>query len=137
MKVKIFSLILAAIFSSHSFSQDFKYKQAKELQLDLGMLGNGDALLKKKLSTSKGKDIVIDSFFVWWTDSSLWEKGGNLYLSIDDSMGPAYAITCVVSPEIGDKFMKNKKRRDVKIVGKISSYSSANGLVIEPCVATW
>ena len=55
----------------------------------------------------------------------------------EDSMGSAYRVTCSVSPAVGDKFMETKKRRDIRIDGKIKSYTSSGGLVIDPCNATW
>lgn len=109
----------------------------RELGLALGMLGNGDALLKKKLGTSVGNPIVIKSLYVWSTDSSEWEKGGKLHLINDDSMGRAYRVICSISSQDGDKFMETKKRRDVAITGVLKDYSSSEGLTIDPCTATW
>ena len=73
--------------------------------------------------------------FVWSADQSDWEKGGKLHLFNDNSMGRQYTVICSVSPQTGDKFMKTGKRRTIAIKGKIKSYSSTNGLMIDPCNA--
>lgn len=113
------------------------FESDSKLGLALGMLGKGDALLKKKLGTSVGKPIQITSMFVWSYDGSEWEKGGRLHLINDDSMGRAYRITCSISSENGDKFMETKKRRDIVASGILKDYSSSYGLTIDPCNATW
>jgi len=113
------------------------FESDNALANSLGMLGQGDALLKKKLGTSVGKPIQITSMFVWSLDSSEWEKGGKLHLMNDDSMGRAYRITCSISSENGDKFMKTKKRRVIVASGILKDYSSTDGLTIDPCNATW
>jgi hypothetical protein len=88
-----------------------------ELGIALGMMGQGDALLKKKLGTNIGNPITIKKMFVWSTDSSDWEKGGKLHLINDDSMGRAYRITCSISSQDGDKFMETNKRRTIVASG--------------------
>ena len=113
------------------------FESDSKLGLALGMLGDGDALLKKKLGTSVGKPIEIQKMFVWSFDGSDWEKGGKLHLMNDDSMGRQYRITCSISSQDGDKFMETKKRRTVAVKGILKDYSSAYGLQIEPCTATW
>jgi hypothetical protein len=113
------------------------FESDSKLGLALGMLGEGDALLKKKLGTSVGKPIQITSMFVWSYDGSEWEKGGKLHLMNDDSMGRAYRITCSISSENGDKFMETKKRRVIVASGILKDYSSSYGLTIDPCNATW
>ena len=113
------------------------FEREIDLKLALGVLGGGDALLKKKLGTSVGGAIEIKKMYVWSYDGSDWERGGNLYLLNDYSLSREGKVVCSVSPQIGDKFLESKKRRDIAITGTIKSYSSSDGLFIEPCLATW
>lgn len=113
------------------------FERESELVAGLGMVGGGDPLLMKKLGTSIGGQIEIKKMYVWSYDGTDWEKGGKFHIMNDDSMGRAYSVKCSVSSEIGDKFMETKNKRDVSIVGTIANYSSSNGLVIDPCTATW
>ncbi len=99
--------------------------------------GKEDALLKKRLGTSVGKNIAIRHLFVASIGSSEWERGGNLDLINDYSMGQAFRIVCSVPPKIGDKFMETKAMRDIALTGTIASYSSSTGLHINPCNASW
>jgi len=137
MSNKFLNLMIATIIvAPPAFAQDFNFKNDGSIGSALGMFGNPDPLLKKQLGTGKGKEIKIDSFFVWSYDGSDWEKGGKLHLINDDSMGRAFRITCSISSDDGDKFMKNAKRGARKVVGLVSSYSTSYGLIIDPCVAT-
>jgi hypothetical protein len=113
------------------------FERETDLQAALGVVGGGDALLKKRLGTSKGGAIEIKQMYVWSYDGSDWERGGNLYLLNDYSLGREGKVVCSVSPQIGDQFMASKKRRDIAITGTIKDYSSSDGLLIEPCLATW
>ena len=137
MSKKILFFIIYFVFVNMSIAADFEFKRDSEIGVKLGMFGNGDALFKKKLGTGAGKTIQINSLFVWSYDGSVWEKGGNLYLINDDSMGRAYRVVCSVSSEVGDKFMETKSRREISLTGTIKSYDSSSGLLIEPCNATW
>lgn len=137
MSKKILFFIIYFVFVNMSIAADFEFKRDSEIGVKLGMFGNGDALFKKKLGTGAGKTIQISSLFVWSYDGSVWEKGGNLYLINDDSMGIAYRVVCSVSSEVGDKFMETKSRREISLTGTIKSYDSSSGLLIEPCNATW
>jgi len=137
MKVKFLSVLILALVTINAVAEDLMFKSDSEISLALGMLGGGDPLLKKQLGTGVGKTIKIQQFTVSTISSSEWEKGGSLELQTDDSMGIAYSIACELPPNLGDKFMKDKKRRTVSITGKIKHYSSKFGLVIDPCNATW
>lgn len=97
----------------------------------------GDALLMKKLGTGVGKPIVIKMVFIRSYNSAEWEKGGKLHLMNDYSMGRQYRIKCSVDPDIGDKFMATRAMRPVSIEGIIQSYSTTDGLEINPCRADW
>ncbi len=103
----------------------------------LGRVSGGGALFMKKLGTSVGGAIEIKQLTVWKYDKSDWERGGNLHLMNDYSLGRAGKVVCSVSPQIGDKFMETRKTYDIAIKGTIKSYSSSEGLLIEPCMATW
>lgn len=109
-------------------------------QAELGNMVEGKSstpeLFQKKLATSIGAEIIMPEFFIWSFDSSEWEKGGKLYIFNDYSMGNEFQVRCALSPEDGDKMMTTKKRRDVDLKGVISSYSSASGLLIDPCEIT-
>ena len=93
-------------------------------------------LLKKKLGTSVGAQVSLPRFWVMSRDDSEWVSGGNLYIYNDDSMGSEFRVTCVLSPEDGDKFMENTRRREVDIKGSIENYSTSYGLRLNPCVVT-
>ena len=119
---------------------DIKLKSEFEYQQKIGNSVEGRSrtpdLFKKELGTSVGSTITIPKFFLWSNDSSEWEKGGKLKIYNDDSMGAEFRIACALSSDKGDKIMKNKVRREVDITGTISSYSSSDGLVIDPCTIT-
>ena len=119
---------------------DINLKSEFEYQQKMGnsVEGRSDSpdLFKKQLGTSVGSTITIPEFFMWSKDSSEWEKGGKLIVTNDDSMGSEFRIACALSPDQGDKIMKNLTRRDIDITGTISSYSSSNGLLIDPCSVT-
>lgn len=136
MKAKFIAVLMFA-FSFNVLGQALSFNSETEIVAGLGMVGGGDPLLKKQLGTGVGKAISIGSMYVWSYNGSDWERGGKLHLLNDDSMGRQYRVTCSVTPSVGDKFMADKKRRDIKIKGVIKSYSSASGLVIDPCNATW
>jgi hypothetical protein len=125
--------------SSNTF--DFDYEDATEYEKVIGApwdSSGGNALVKKQLATGVGKTIRIKSITIWSVDSIEWEKGGKLHLINDWSLGKQHRVICSVSPSIGDKFMETKERRyGIPITGKIVSYSSSDGLRIDPCVATF
>jgi len=137
VNLKLLGIAAIALLPAHSNAQDLKFESDYAIQKGLGMFGDGDPLMKKQLGTGVGKSVKIDKLFVWSFDGSDWEKGGKLHLINDDSMGRQYRITCSLPPAMGDKFMADKKRRDIALSGKISSYSSSTGLLIDPCNATW
>ncbi len=113
---------------------EFEYQQKMGNSVE-GRSGSPD-LFKKELGTSVGSTITIPEFFIWSNASSEWERGGKLQIFNDDSMGSEFRIACALSPDQGDKIMKNKVRREVDITGTISSYSSSDGLLIDPCTIT-
>lgn len=113
---------------------EFEYQQRMGNTVE-GRSSSPD-LFRKELGTSVGSTITIPEFFIWSSDSSEWERGGKLQIFNDDSMGSEFRIACALSPEQGDKIMKNKVRRELDITGTISSYSSSDGLLIDPCTIT-
>jgi hypothetical protein len=121
-------------------SNDINLKSEFEYQQKMGNTVEGRSespdLFKKELGTSVGSTITVPKFYLWNLDSAEWEKGGSLKIYNDDSMGAEFRITCALSSDQGDKIMKNKVRREVDIKGAISSYSSSDGLVIDPCNIT-
>jgi hypothetical protein len=137
MRLKFLSFIIFSVVAVNSIAQELTFKRDSEIGTGLGMFGSGDPLLKKQLGTGVGKVIKISEFYVWSYDGSDWEKGGKLHLINDDSMGRQYRVTCSLPANLGDKFMADSKRRSINITGKIASYSSSSGLVIDPCNATW
>jgi hypothetical protein len=117
------------------------FEKELDLQRALGVgIGNGpgDPLFKKKLGTSVGGEIEIKQMYVWKHNSRDWEQGGKLHLINDDhSPSSGTRVVCSVSPQTGDRWMKDPITRDITIRGTIKSYSSSDGLFIEPCLATW
>jgi hypothetical protein len=110
----------------------------KDFDIGPGLAGRAvDPLLSKKLGTSVGGQIEIKSMYVWSFNSFEWEKGGNLHLVNEDSLGGSSRVVCSVNAATGDKFMQSKNRRTISLTGTIKSYSSSEGLFIEPCNATW
>lgn len=126
--------------AAESPRDDINLKSEFEYQQKMGnsVEGKSDSpdLFKKELGTSIGSTITIPGFFLWSKDSSEWEKGGKLIVTNDDSMGSQFRIACALSPDQGDKIMKDLTRREIDITGTISSYSSSNGLLIDPCNVT-
>ncbi|MBU6211785.1 MAG: hypothetical protein KJS73_06250 [Gammaproteobacteria bacterium] len=103
-----------------------------------GVTERSPTLFRKELGTAKGASITLREVFLWSLDKSDWERGGvlRLYNSDfqDNSPRMAYGITCELSPEDGDNFMKKgATRRLVDFKGKILHYSSSYGLTISPC----
>lgn len=137
MKAKILFAIVAVMMGTQTHAQNFNFQDAGDIQDALGMFGEPNPLLRKQLGTGAGKDISISKMFVWSYDGSDWERGGKLHLINDDSMGRAYRITCSVDSSTGDKFMEDRSRKNIAISGKIKSYSSTSGLIIDPCNARW
>ena len=92
-----------------------------------------DPTIKKTLGTNIGREIRIDDFYVWSYNDNRYISGGPLELWSDDSMGTDTRITCTISPNLGDQFMKNNVRQALQIEGRIKSYTEYDGLIIEPC----
>jgi uncharacterized protein YraI len=113
----------------------FVFEKDAQIQIGLGMLGStqADPLLPKRLGMSKGKLIVIKSYWLMSRDESDWNSGGKLYLYNDYSMGKPYTIQCNVSPEQGDMIVKDGKRRELYMVGIIKEFTSEWGLALDPC----
>ena len=93
-----------------------------------------DPSLAKTLGMAGGKIVEFKDFGVYSYDNSSWEKGGDLSLLNDCSLGMQTKIDCQLSPGDGDAFMKYATRRHIRIRGVIKSFSSSGGLTISPCV---
>lgn len=126
--------------------EEFKFRSESEYQVNMGNLAQRDEatdpknnspdLFKKKIGTAVGAKITIPHFFIWNLDDSEWVKGGKLYVFNDHSAGSEFTISCALSPQQGDKFMKTRARREVDITGTIDSFSSEFGIKIAPCEIT-
>lgn len=92
-----------------------------------------DPTLSKQLGTSVGKVVEFKDYNVYSTDKSQWEKGRNLSLLNDDSLGSETTVECKLSARDGDEFLNDTSRKHVTMKGVIQSFSSSSGLVLSPC----
>jgi len=136
MKIKIFNFLILALVTINAVAEDFVFKDDDTLSVTLCC--SSDLYLKKQFGTGAGKTIKIREFNVSGIATSAWEKGGSLELQTERTLGISNMVSCELSPSLGDKFMKEeKKKRTISITGKIKHYSSDLGLIIDPCNATW
>jgi hypothetical protein len=125
-----------SVDASMDFGTELRYQAAIG---NPGVQGRSDTpgLTRKKLGTSRGAPIRIKEYFVWSIHSDEWERGGSLVIFNDSSLGDEFRVACRLSGSAGDRFKQSDSRREVDIEGKVESYSSSAGLVIDPCTITW
>ena len=131
MKNKIINglsaLVIAVSLSSTAGAADLVIQSDSEFMFGI------KPLLKKKLTTNKGKTIRFNDVYVWSYNDDRWMNGGPLELINDDSMGTQTRVTCAISASAGDVFMENPKRQSVSMTGTLVGYTDYGGTMIEPC----
>ena len=135
--MRIFKVVLFCCFLSLFIQNSNSKDIILEMDIDHALNFEFDPLYKKTLNTSVGDKVIIKEYYIWSYDDDDWQKGGNLYLINDDSMGSRTRITCSITPDEGDKFMMIKQKMTVKVEGVIDEYSDYNGLTLNPCKITY
>ena len=129
---KVAFLYLTFVFyvslSTNVLAQEIVIESAMEIAFS-GM----PPLMKKELNMARGEEILVKDVHIWSYDDDDWMNGGQLHLINDDSMGTFSRITCSISPDAGDEFMQDPKRRSVSMRGTLQGYSDRSGITISPC----